>query len=144
MVGAQYRNATPEQKGRFISTAHELLKARNLNHALESFARLNDGIATMEKIISLIIMTHNYNQGFLTNDVGTTGAVYKFANVPSVILHNPSQYMYSDPVICQGDVRCLAIIRGAPLSFIACVKFPRKKEQTSEAGNLWLFNGDPS
>lgn len=89
-------------------------------------------------------MTHNYNQGFLTNDVGTTGAMYKFANVPSVILHNPSQYMYSDPVICQGDVRLPRNNPWCSFEFHSMRKISSKKEQTPEAGNLWLFNEDPS
>ena len=50
MVEAQYRNGSSEQRERFITAAHELLKERNLSRALAGFARLDDEIATMEKI----------------------------------------------------------------------------------------------
>ena len=49
MVEAQYRNGSSEQRERVVTTAHELLKDRNLNRALAGFARLDDEIATMEK-----------------------------------------------------------------------------------------------
>ena len=42
MVEAQYRNGSSEQRERFITAAHELLKDRNLNRALAGFARLDD------------------------------------------------------------------------------------------------------
>ena len=42
MVEAQYRNGSSEQRERFVTTAHELLKDRNLNRALAGFARLDD------------------------------------------------------------------------------------------------------
>ena len=42
MVEAQYRNGSSEQRERVVTTAHELLKDRNLNRALAGFARLDD------------------------------------------------------------------------------------------------------
>ena len=50
MVEARYRNATPDLREHIISTTRELLKDRNLSRALAGFARLDDEIATMEKI----------------------------------------------------------------------------------------------
>lgn len=50
MVETQYRNGSSEQRERFTTAAHELLKDRNLSRALAGFARLDNEIANMVKV----------------------------------------------------------------------------------------------
>ncbi len=47
MVETQYRDGTTEQRERFVTAAHELLKDRNLSRALTGFDRLDGEVATM-------------------------------------------------------------------------------------------------
>lgn len=42
MVEALYRNGSSEQRERFTTAAHELLKDRNLSRAIAGFARLEE------------------------------------------------------------------------------------------------------